>query len=74
MSRLQVWWNGFFALILHTAGDPNILTEPLIRFARSGGPNLRIYEVARARPACNLLIDAPALIGQHDVRIFWSAY
>jgi predicted permease len=29
VSRLQVWWNGFFALILQTAGDPHTATEPL---------------------------------------------
>ena len=45
VSRLQVWWNGFFALILHTAGDPQELAGPLIRLARSGGPALRMYEV-----------------------------
>ena len=45
VSRLQVWWNGFFALIVHTAGDPGTLAEPLIRMARAEGPNLRIYEM-----------------------------
>src|SRR5262249_51923084 len=44
ISRLQVWWNGFFALIVHTTGDPGSLAEPLIRIARAKGPNLRIYE------------------------------
>src|SRR5439155_27203544 len=41
----QVWWNGFFALALHTAGDPYTLAEPLLKLARTGGPNLRIYEL-----------------------------
>lgn len=45
MSRLQVWWNGFFALIVHTTGDPGALAEPLIRMARAEGSNLRIYEI-----------------------------
>jgi putative ABC transport system permease protein len=45
VSRLQVWWNGFFALIVETSGDPHAITESLIRLARTGGPNLRIYEV-----------------------------
>ena len=45
VSRLQVWWNGFFALIVHTAGDPQALAGPVIRLARTGGPNLRMYEV-----------------------------
>jgi len=41
----QVWWNGFFALMLHTAGDPHELAQPLLTLARTGGPNLRIYEM-----------------------------
>jgi putative ABC transport system permease protein len=45
VSRLQVWWNGFFALILRTTGDPRALIEPLIRLARTGGPDLRMYEL-----------------------------
>ena len=45
VSRLQVWWNGFFALILHTAGDPHALAGPLIQLARSGGPDMRVYEL-----------------------------
>jgi ABC-type antimicrobial peptide transport system permease subunit len=45
VSRLQVWWNGFFALILQTTGDPHALTEPLMRLARAAGPELRMYEV-----------------------------
>jgi putative ABC transport system permease protein len=45
ISRLQVWWNGFFALIVHSAGEPGALTEPLIRMARAEGSNLRIYEM-----------------------------
>ncbi|HKE23501.1 MAG TPA: FtsX-like permease family protein [Bryobacteraceae bacterium] len=45
ISRLQVWWNGFFALIVHTAGEPGTLAEPLLRMARAEGPNLRIYEM-----------------------------
>jgi predicted permease len=45
VSRLQVWWNGFFALILQTTGDPHAAAEPLIKLARTGGPNLRMYEV-----------------------------
>jgi predicted permease len=44
-SRGQLWWNGFFALILQTAGDPRAMAQPLIRLARTGGPNLRIYEL-----------------------------
>ena len=45
VSRLQVWWNGFFALIVRSPGDPHALIAPLIRLARTGGPNLRVYEV-----------------------------
>jgi predicted permease len=45
LSRIQVWWNGFFALILRTTGDPHAITEPLIKLARTGGPNLRVYEL-----------------------------
>jgi predicted permease len=41
----QVWWNGFFALMLHTAGDPHKAAEPLLTLARTGGANLRIYEM-----------------------------
>ncbi len=44
-SRRQLWWNGYFALILHTAGDPAALYAPLIQLARTGGPNLRTYEL-----------------------------
>ncbi|HTX37273.1 MAG TPA: ABC transporter permease [Bryobacteraceae bacterium] len=44
-SRRQLWWNGFFALILHTAGDPRTLAAPLIQLARAAGPNLRMYEL-----------------------------
>jgi putative ABC transport system permease protein len=40
----QVWWNGFFALMVQTAGDPHTLEEPLLKLARIGGPNLRVYE------------------------------
>ena len=45
ISRLQVWWNGFFALTVHTAGDPGALAKPLIRMARAEGSKLRIYEM-----------------------------
>ena len=45
ISRLEVWWNGFFALIVHTAGDPSGIAEGLIRMARAEGTNLRIYEL-----------------------------
>jgi predicted permease len=41
----QVWWNGFFALMLHTAGDPHALADPLLQLARTGGADLRIYEI-----------------------------
>jgi predicted permease len=41
----QVWWNGFFALALHTAGEPYTLAEPLLKLARTGGSDLRIYEL-----------------------------
>ena len=44
-SRRQLWWNGFFALILHTSGDPRSVVAPLLQLARSGGPNLRMYEL-----------------------------
>jgi putative ABC transport system permease protein len=40
-----VWWNGFFALILQTTGDPHAVSESLIGLARTGGPNLRMYEL-----------------------------
>jgi predicted permease len=45
VSRLQVWWNGFFALIVRTSGDPHGVAEPLMKLARAGGPTLRTYEV-----------------------------
>jgi predicted permease len=45
VSRRQVWWNGFFALILQTTGDPHSVMEPLIKLVRTGGPNLRMYEL-----------------------------
>jgi predicted permease len=45
VSRHQVWWNGFFALILHTTVDPHTMAGPLIQLARGGGPNLRMYEI-----------------------------
>ena len=45
LSRQQVWWNGFFALVVQTGGDPNQLREPLIRLARSAGESVRSYEV-----------------------------
>jgi predicted permease len=45
ISRLEVWWNGFFALIVHTTGDSGLLAESLLRMARAEGPNLRIYEM-----------------------------
>jgi putative ABC transport system permease protein len=44
VSRRQVWWNGYFALILHTAGDPRALMAPVTRLAHAAGANLRIYE------------------------------
>jgi len=40
----QVWWNGFFALMVHTTEDVRGVREPLLQIARSGGANLRIYE------------------------------
>ncbi len=45
VSARQVWWNGYFALILHTAVDPYELAGPLLRLARTGGPNLRISDL-----------------------------
>ena len=45
VSRLQVWWNGFFALMVRTEGDPRAAAEPLIKLARSGGPDLRMFEL-----------------------------
>jgi putative ABC transport system permease protein len=45
VSRLQVWWNGFFALILQTTGDPRALSEPLLRLASAAAPDLRMYEL-----------------------------
>ena len=41
----QIWWNGFFALMLQTAGDAHAAAEPLLNLARTGGTNLRIYEL-----------------------------
>jgi predicted permease len=40
----QVWWNGFFALMVESAGDAHTIEEPLLKLAQTGGPNLRIYE------------------------------
>ena len=45
VSRHQVWWDGFFALIVETTGDPQAAMEPLLKLVRSQGPNLRIYEL-----------------------------
>jgi putative ABC transport system permease protein len=45
VSRPQVWWNGFFAPILHPTGDSHAFMERLIKLARTGGPDLRIYEL-----------------------------
>jgi len=45
VSRSQVWWNGYFALILHTSGNPYSLAQPLLKVARTGGDSLRIYEM-----------------------------
>ncbi|SPE38558.1 membrane hypothetical protein [Candidatus Sulfopaludibacter sp. SbA3] len=45
VSRYQDWWAGFFALIVQTTGDPSALAGPLIQLARTGGPNLRMYEL-----------------------------
>jgi macrolide transport system ATP-binding/permease protein len=41
----QVWWNGFFALMVQAAGDLNAIEEPLLKLAQTGGANLRIYEL-----------------------------
>lgn len=41
----QVWWNGFFALMLHTEQNAQDIAQPLLRLARTGGPDLRIYEL-----------------------------
>lgn len=70
----QVWWNGFFALQVHTAGAPEPLADALLRLARTGGQNLRIYETetferliglslveAKARAALLLLFSALAV-------------
>jgi predicted permease len=40
----QVWWDGFFALMVASAGDPHAAEGPLLKLAQTGGPNLRIYE------------------------------
>jgi putative ABC transport system permease protein len=40
----QVWWDGFFALMVASAGDPRAAEGPLLKLAQTGGPNLRIYE------------------------------
>jgi predicted permease len=45
MSAEQVWWNGFFALIVETEGNPYALAGPLLKLARTSDRNLRIYEV-----------------------------
>ena len=44
-SRYQEGWTQFFALILHTRGDPHTLAGPLMRMAQAVGPNLRVYEL-----------------------------
>ncbi len=54
VSRLQVWWNGFFALILHTQGDPHTLAAQMVQLGRSGGPDLRIYETRTLEEVMNL--------------------
>ena len=41
----QVWWNGFFALMVHTAGDAYEVAGPLLKLAQTGGADLRIYEL-----------------------------
>ena len=45
VSRLQVWWNGYFALIVHTQGDSQTVAAPLLKLASGGGPNLRTYDL-----------------------------
>lgn len=40
----QVWWNGFFALMVESAGDAHAIEAPLLKLAQTGDPNLRIYE------------------------------
>lgn len=40
----QVWWNGFFALAVRTEGAPERVADDLAQLARTGGPELRIYE------------------------------
>ena len=45
VSRFQVWWNGFFALIVRTWGEPRSVAGPLLKLARAGGPDLRVYEL-----------------------------
>jgi putative ABC transport system permease protein len=40
----QVWWNGFFALMVHTDDDMHRTQEALLKLAQKGGANLRIYE------------------------------
>lgn len=59
----QVWWNGFFALMVQTAGNPEAMAEPLRTLARSGGSNLRIYEVRTFED----------LIALSMVRVKWQA-
>jgi hypothetical protein len=44
-SRYQEGWTQFFVLILHTRGDPHASAGPLIQLARTGGPDLRVYEL-----------------------------
>jgi putative ABC transport system permease protein len=44
-SRYQEGWTQFFALILHTRGDPHAVARPLIQLARAAGPDLRVYEL-----------------------------
>jgi predicted permease len=41
----QVWWNGYFALMVHASGDPQAVEAPLLRLAQSGGENVRVSEL-----------------------------
>ncbi len=44
LSRREDPGNGFYSLIIRTAGDPRQWTRPLLNLVQGGGASLRVYE------------------------------
>jgi predicted permease len=51
LSRLQDSGNGYFALVIRTAGRPYEWAKPLLDVARTGGPNFQVFEVKSVEDA-----------------------